>query len=810
MHAPVLRATQREKVEERRDDREGQGRHKACAIMLAECGGRNASTEEREKVRKAQEAEEKRAAAAKLEAETKAKTEERSGRGLTREKSRREAVAEVERAAEAKAKAEEETEKAESILEQVEGTVKQVERIVEQAVLQFLKNVEGIVEQAASWSKLVANKRQGIHTDDSPHAHAVECGKRTLFPSKSSTAGNGTSARDAAAGAAVAQDINYFMPASHVTRKSRLRSRNTSFSEICLVTRDIGLVIRDFYPVLREMRVTQEAEASLKDKSAAELVAEFDKRLKRLDIEVKRWLGPLRRGNADVDPVCMLLRGKVSTREEHITQLRCAPTVTKIVLASQLEKMERDQDGVLRSSDEQEERVQELKAQQKGMLIEKYVDRLRRQHERKELRKLPLLEADEDALPGAACHMPCVCHGAACRAAVKGQGMCAVLHKGLLDLFQGNADVLTLMSAEIQCVSVKVRGQDGNIFHYVIGMKTPLKKLMEAYCSHMAVEIDRYSFHFDQNQLEETQTLQELKMEDGDVIDAILMAVHINIKVKGQDGNTVHFKMNRNTQLKKLMEAYCNRQSLQMDQIRFLFDGNRLRETYTPEELEMEDDDVIDAMLFQVGNIGIFAQHRGGIGVELLQDSTKLGQASAADARRIIDQLCPSGTPDMSALVLGGDKLVLDACSCSTLMGFMDQLREARDPRVDTLQGAHDEQVDVSEFELASLVGGTHVAQMKLLFGSTPDRITIRRVDGSRQTNLIAFHTDTGSLKTMSVALNKQGLDYDGGSLVFATRDGMLKPNRLPGSYTIHHWYMPHGVTALRWGARYGLFLQAT
>ena len=122
--------------------------------------------------------------------------------------------------------------------------------------------------------------------------------------------------------------------------------------------------------------------------------------------------------------------------------------------------------------------------------------------------------------------MPCVCHGAACRAAVKGQGMCAVLHKGLLDLFQGNADVLTLMSAEIQCVSVKVRGQDGNIFHYVIGMKTPLKKLME---------------------------------------------------------------------------AYCNRQSLQMDQIRFLFDGNRLRETQSPDELEMEDDDVIDAMLFQVG-----------------------------------------------------------------------------------------------------------------------------------------------------------------------------------------------------------------
>ena len=65
-----------------------------------------------------------------------------------------------------------------------------------------------------------------------------------------------------------------------------------------------------------------------------------------------------------------------------------------------------------------------------------------------------------------------------------------------------------------------------------------------------------------------------------------------------QDGNMmlpqVHFKMKKKTQLKKLMEAYCARQSLQMDQIRFLFDGNRLRDSQTPGELHMEDDDVID------------------------------------------------------------------------------------------------------------------------------------------------------------------------------------------------------------------------
>ncbi|KAH7546779.1 hypothetical protein FEM48_Zijuj01G0237500 [Ziziphus jujuba var. spinosa] len=64
-------------------------------------------------------------------------------------------------------------------------------------------------------------------------------------------------------------------------------------------------------------------------------------------------------------------------------------------------------------------------------------------------------------------------------------------------------------------------------------------------------------------------------------------AAHINLKVKGQ--------------LKKLMNAYCDRQSVEFNSIAFLFDGRRLRAEQTPDELEMEDGDEIDAMLHQTG-----------------------------------------------------------------------------------------------------------------------------------------------------------------------------------------------------------------
>ncbi|CAL5390398.1 unnamed protein product [Camellia sinensis] len=84
-------------------------------------------------------------------------------------------------------------------------------------------------------------------------------------------------------------------------------------------------------------------------------------------------------------------------------------------------------------------------------------------------------------------------------------------------------------------------------------------------------------------------------------------SAHINLKVKGQskDGNEVFFRIKRSTQLKKLMNAYCDRQSVEFNSIAFLFDGRRLRAEQTPDELEMEDGDEIDAMLHQTGGSSV-------------------------------------------------------------------------------------------------------------------------------------------------------------------------------------------------------------
>lgn len=76
---------------------------------------------------------------------------------------------------------------------------------------------------------------------------------------------------------------------------------------------------------------------------------------------------------------------------------------------------------------------------------------------------------------------------------------------------------------------------------------------------------------------------------------------HITLKVKSQDGNELFFKIKKGTQLKKLMDAYCSRNGVNPTTVRFLFDGQRILETSTPNDLRLEENDQIDAMVEQTG-----------------------------------------------------------------------------------------------------------------------------------------------------------------------------------------------------------------
>ncbi|XP_037069792.1 small ubiquitin-related modifier 3-like [Pollicipes pollicipes] len=75
----------------------------------------------------------------------------------------------------------------------------------------------------------------------------------------------------------------------------------------------------------------------------------------------------------------------------------------------------------------------------------------------------------------------------------------------------------------------------------------------------------------------------------------------ISLKVMGQDGSSLLFKIKRHTPFRKLMVAYCDRMKMSLHTVRFRFDGEPVTESDTPLTLSMEDGDAIEVFQQQTG-----------------------------------------------------------------------------------------------------------------------------------------------------------------------------------------------------------------
>ncbi|KAE9549445.1 hypothetical protein FO519_007339 [Halicephalobus sp. NKZ332] len=76
---------------------------------------------------------------------------------------------------------------------------------------------------------------------------------------------------------------------------------------------------------------------------------------------------------------------------------------------------------------------------------------------------------------------------------------------------------------------------------------------------------------------------------------------YIKLKVVGQDSNEVHFRVKYGTSMAKLKKSYAERTGVNINSLRFLFDGRRIGDEDTPKTLEMEEDDVIEVYQEQLG-----------------------------------------------------------------------------------------------------------------------------------------------------------------------------------------------------------------
>ncbi|KAM3327117.1 small ubiquitin-related modifier 2 isoform X2 [Capsicum chacoense] len=76
----------------------------------------------------------------------------------------------------------------------------------------------------------------------------------------------------------------------------------------------------------------------------------------------------------------------------------------------------------------------------------------------------------------------------------------------------------------------------------------------------------------------------------------------INLRIKSQDGTVLYYTVKPTSSMKTLFKSYAKKkQIIDYKTIRFLYNGERLSSRKTVNQVGLEDDDEIDAMLHQHG-----------------------------------------------------------------------------------------------------------------------------------------------------------------------------------------------------------------
>ena len=69
------------------------------------------------------------------------------------------------------------------------------------------------------------------------------------------------------------------------------------------------------------------------------------------------------------------------------------------------------------------------------------------------------------------------------------------------------------------------------------------------------------------------------------------------VRTIDENGSEISFSLKPTTPLGNLMQAYCNRQGMDMKNLRFMYDGKRIEGAQTPADIDMEDGDTIDVQV---------------------------------------------------------------------------------------------------------------------------------------------------------------------------------------------------------------------
>ncbi|XP_061446266.1 NFATC2-interacting protein [Rhineura floridana] len=156
--------------------------------------------------------------------------------------------------------------------------------------------------------------------------------------------------------------------------------------------------------------------------------------------------------------------------------------------------------------------------------------------------------------------------------------------------------------SESQDLVLKVRCRT-DLYRVSIRMTDPLQRVIEHMGQMLKVHPNRILLLFQDRELAADATPCGLGLGVADIIDCIVETSsrgsdevgNLQLRVQGKDKSSqMEITLQRGEPLQALMSRYRQAQGLGRRKLIFYFDGQRLAETWTPEELGMESGDVIE------------------------------------------------------------------------------------------------------------------------------------------------------------------------------------------------------------------------
>jgi hypothetical protein len=169
-----------------------------------------------------------------------------------------------------------------------------------------------------------------------------------------------------------------------------------------------------------------------------------------------------------------------------------------------------------------------------------------------------------------------------------------------------NSNCASSSAAAVVSAPVPPRNEEKVVIHvrgvagirnetYEMKKSDPLKKVVDDYCRKN--QLSTVTLEYNGKKLDTAQSCSQLNIANNAYLDAIMVGgppINLIFRVNGKSNETERISIRMKEALQPAMETFAQRRNVSLSQCQFVFDGETLRPSTTPEGLDLEGDEIID------------------------------------------------------------------------------------------------------------------------------------------------------------------------------------------------------------------------